>query len=99
MCGTATRKAVLVLAVIRRSTDQHKMPVAIAAIDKALLINLKPDTGMAQSGGNFSAAVARDTRLAHSDSFRIAVVHLRRLAKPEPGCNGSEIVECDCPGA
>ena len=85
MCGTATRKAGLVLAVIRRSTDQHKMPVAIAAIDIALLINLEPHAGVAQCGGDVSTAVTGDTRLADSDNFRVAVVHRRPFSKAAAG--------------
>ena len=63
------------------------MPVAIAAIDIAFFINLKPDAGMAQCGWNISTAVASDTRFADSDCFGDVVVHVGRLAKPQPGCN------------
>ena len=64
------------------------MPVAIAAVDIAFFINLKPDTGVTQYGGNITTAVASDTRFADSDCFGGAVVHYRRLAKPQRGCNG-----------
>jgi hypothetical protein len=64
------------------------MPVAIAAVDIAIFINLKPDSGVTQCGGNISTAVASDTRFADSDCFGGVVVHVRRLAKPQRGCNG-----------
>lgn len=64
------------------------MPVAIAAIDIAFFINLKPDSRVAQRGGNISTAVASDARFADSDCFGVAVFHVRRLAKPQRGCNG-----------
>jgi len=64
------------------------MPVAIAAVDIALFINLKPDSGVTQCGGNISTAVASDTRFADSDCFGGVVDHDRRLAKPQRGCNG-----------
>jgi hypothetical protein len=44
---------------------------------------LKPNSGVAQCGGNISTAVASDTRFADSDCFGDAVVHVRRLAKPQ----------------
>jgi hypothetical protein len=64
------------------------MPVAIAAVDITFFINLKPDPGVPQCGGNISTAVASDTRFADSDCFGGVGVHERRLAKPQRGCNG-----------
>ena len=86
----------LVFAVIRRAADKHKMPVAIAAIDIAFFINLKPDAGVPQCSRDIAAAVASNARFTDSDRFRI-VVHARRVAKPLRGCNGSEVIERDRP--
>jgi hypothetical protein len=72
------------------------MAVAIAAIDIAFFIDLKPDAGMAQCGRDVTAAIASNARFTDSDRFRI-VVHARRVAKPLRGCNGSEIIERDRP--
>ncbi len=94
--GPAQEILVLVLGVIGRAAHKHKMPVAIAAIDIALFINLKPDAGMAQCGRDITAAVASNARFTDSDRFRF-VVHARRVAKPLRGCNGSEIIERDRP--
>ena len=72
------------------------MPVAIAAIDIAFFINLKPDAGVTQCGRDIAAAVASNARFTDSDRFRI-VVHARRVAKPLRGCNGSQVIERDRP--
>ena len=37
---------------ISRPTDQHESPIAIAAIDIALFIDLQPHTGVAKRSGN-----------------------------------------------
>ena len=72
------------------------MTVAIAAIDIAFFINLKPDAGVPQCSRDIAAAVASNARFTDSDRFRF-VVHVRRVAKPLRGCNGSEIIERDRP--
>ena len=80
----------LTRAVVGWTAHQNKMAVAITAIDISLFIDLKPDAGMAQGGRYLSTAVTCDTRFADSDYFRVVVIHLRRLAKPKRGCNGTE---------
>ena len=72
------------------------MTVAIAAIDIAFFINLKPDAGVPQCSRDIAAAVASNARFTDSDRFRF-VIHARRVAKPLRGCNGSEIIERDRP--
>ncbi len=41
---------VCLIRAIRRATDQHKTPVAIAAIDIAMLVDLQPHARMAERG-------------------------------------------------
>ena len=89
----------LVFAVIRRTAHQHEMPVAIATVDITLFINLKPDAGMSQRGGDIAAAVTGNARFADSNGFGVVFVHDWRLAKLLLRRNGSEIFERDCPCA
>ena len=75
----------LTFAVVGRPTHQNKMSIAIAAIDIALFINLKPDPWVAQSSGNISTAVAGDPRFADPDSFGIIDVHEPAPSKAAAG--------------
>ena len=68
------------MAQISRATDQDKVPVAIATIDRAALVNLQPDFGMAKGRGHIcTAAVTGDAVGADKDGFW-RVDHLVRLA-------------------
>ena len=51
---------------------EHEALVAIAAFDKTLLVNLEPDTRVAERGtaGNIGRAITRDTMRSDNDGFR-----------------------------
>lgn len=78
----------LTLAVVGWPADQHKAPVAIAAVDIALFVNLQPYLGMAERGGNVSAAITRNAGFTDADGFGLEFGHGRRLAKRRKPCNG-----------
>ncbi len=60
------------LFAIRRAALQHKALVAIAAFDKALVINLEPHARVAEgsAAGNIGRAIARDAVAGDADGFR-----------------------------
>ena len=64
------RKGRLVDAV-SRATDQHKAPVAIAAVDITMLVDLEEHAWMAERGatGNVAGAVTDDTIVADTKGF------------------------------
>jgi hypothetical protein len=78
----------LTLAVVCWSTDQHKAPVAIAAIDITLFVDLQKDPRMAQSRRNITAAIAGYAGFADADGFGFIFGHSARLAKGRAACNG-----------
>ncbi len=55
--------------LVSRAADQDKVPVTIAAVDIAFLINLEIDFRMAQRSGNIAAAVTGNTAFAHANCF------------------------------
>ncbi len=62
------------LALVRavgRPADQHEAPVAIAAIDIAMLVDLEEHTRMAERGaaGNIGRSIAGDAGVGDSDEF------------------------------
>ena len=56
---------------VGRPTDQHETPVAIAAIDIAMLVNLQEHARMAERRptGNIAGAVTDDTVVADTEGF------------------------------
>ena len=56
---------------VSRSADQHEAPVAIAAIDIAMLIDLEKHARMAECGatGNVAGAITNDTVVADTEGF------------------------------
>ena len=81
MRGTKERStAVFHFTRIRWSADQNKPSVAIAAIDRAALVNLQPDLWVAKRGWHIcTAAVTGDTVGADKNGFW-HVDHVARLA-------------------
>ena len=77
-----------VLGLVGRAMRQDEALVAIAAIDKALLVNLKPDARMAKRGtaGNIGGAIAGDTVGGDADGFRLPD-HSQRIASAGAACN------------
>jgi hypothetical protein len=69
----------MLMRAIGKATDQHEAPVAIAAFDKALFVNLKPDTWMAQRGGHVTRSIAGDAGGVHTDDVG-RIDHALRLA-------------------
>src|SRR6187402_2246163 len=66
---------------VRRAADQHEAPVAIAAIDIAVLVDLKEDARMAERrpAGNVGRAITGDTTMADAEDFR-RCDHRERIA-------------------
>ena len=64
----------LALGLVGRAMGKDEALVAIAAIDKALLVNLQPDARMAKRGaaGNVSGAIARDAVRSDADGFGLS---------------------------
>ena len=56
---------------VSRSADQHETPVAIAAIDIAMLVDLQEHARMAErrAAGNITGAVTDDTVVADTEGF------------------------------
>lgn len=58
------------ISAISRAADQHEPPVAIAAIDIALIIDLQPHARMAKRGGNaIMRAIASDSGRVDTGDF------------------------------
>lgn len=58
------------IGTVRRAADKHETPVAIAAIDIAMLVDFKEHARMAERAGNtVTAAVASDAAMRDSDQF------------------------------
>ena len=62
-----------VLGLVGRAMRQDEALVAIAAIDKALVVDLKPDARMAKRSAarNIGGAIARDAVGGDADGFRL----------------------------
>ena len=77
-----------VLGLVGRAMRQDEALVAIAAIDKALVVNLKPDARMAKRGTawNIGGAIARDAVGGNADGFGLRD-HGRRIASTGAACN------------
>lgn len=56
---------------VGRSADQHETPIAIAAIDIAMLIDLEKNARMAERGtaGNVAGAITYDAAVADTEGF------------------------------
>jgi len=54
---------------IRRTANQHEAPVAIAAIDIAMLVNLQEHARVAECGGNIAGSVAGYAGLGRADDL------------------------------
>ena len=57
--------------IVRRAAGQNETPIAIAAIDITLFVNLEIDAGVAKRGaaGDFARAVAGDAGGGDSGDF------------------------------
>ena len=57
---------------VGRSADQYEAPIAIAAIDITMLVDLEEHARMAERGaaGNVAGAITYDTAVADTEGFR-----------------------------
>ena len=88
MRGTKERsEALFQFACISSAADQNKPPVAIAAINRAALVNLQPDLWMAEGRWHIcAAAVTGDAVCADKDGFW-RIDHVARLANADGARN------------